>query len=147
MSKPIRVLIADNDVDFVTSLTDFLAQEADLKVVEVVRDGPGAVKACRVILPDLILLDLHLPVLDSIKVIRAILAENDRVHILVTSAIANDRYAVEAVKAGAAGYIQKDGLAGYQAMTEAMRHVARGELLLSPALAASILAEFQRLTN
>ena len=100
LMKQIRILIADSDVNFSQSLQDFLRTQADMKVVNTLRDGQGAVDACKKELPDLILMDLHLPVLDSIRAIKSILAQNERIKVLVVSSIPNDRYAVEAVKAG-----------------------------------------------
>ena len=147
MSKPIRILVADKNADFSRKLCGVLDDVIDIKIVGVVRDGPGAVSGCRMTLPDLVIMDLHLPVLDSIKVIQAIVAENERINILVTSTVINDRYAVEAIKAGASGYIELNGEVNHTAIIDAIRQVAQGELLLNSVLAASILDEFHRLTE
>ena len=147
MSKPTRILIADHDINFSRSLQDFLDRQEDIKVVQRVRDGQGAVNCCQEALPDLVLMDLHLPVLDSIKAIQSILAQNERIKILTTSSIPNDRYAVEAIKAGAYGYIDKNSGTDHEAIAKAIRQVADSEVFLSPALASSILEEFDRLTE
>lgn len=143
---PIRVLIADSDANFAERLSRFLAQQPGLTVIEVVRDGQGAVNVCRETLPDVVLLDLHLPVLDSIRVIKTILAQNERIKILGLAASSNDRYAVEAIKAGAFGCLEKNGEIHSQAVLQAVQQVAAGEVLLNPALASSILEEFHRLS-
>ena len=145
MSQSIRILIADSDMTFAQELQKFLEQQAEIKVVSIVRDGQGAVEGCKETLPDLILMDLHLPVLDSIKAIQRILAQNERIRILTTSSVPNDRYAIEAVKAGACGYVEKNG--DKETMVETIRQVASGDVSLNPALAASILAEFDRLAQ
>ena len=142
MFKPIRVLIADNDVDFATSLKAFLDEQADTQVIDMVRDGQGTVNACKETLPDVVLIDLHLPVLDSIKTIQALINQNEYIKILSISSIANDRYAVEAIKAGASGYIEKNGHTHYLEIAEAIRQVAGGEVILNPTLASYILQEF-----
>lgn len=144
MSQPIRILIADNDLNFATELKWFLDQQEDLKVVDIVRDGQGAVNSCKDTLPDVVLMDLRLPVLDSIKATQSILVQNERIKVLTTSAIANDRYALEAVKAGACGYLEKES--AFDIIASTIRQVAGGDVCLNPALAASILEEFHRLT-
>lgn len=147
MSQPIRILIAHHDINFSQSLQDFLAQQEDIKVVSATRDGQGAVDGCKETLPDLVLMDLRLPVLDSIRAIHAILAQNEQIKILTMSSVPNDKYAVEAIKAGACGYLEKNGDIDFEAVAEAIRQVARGEVLLNPILASSILDEFHRLTE
>jgi DNA-binding NarL/FixJ family response regulator len=143
MSQPIRILIADSDIDFVRNLQKYLDQQADMQVVDIVRDGLGAVNSCKESLPNLVLMDLHLPVLDSIKAIQRIVAHNERIRILTTSAISGDRYALEAVKIGASGYVEKN--VDNEVILETIRRVASGDVSLNPALAASILEEFYRL--
>lgn len=143
MSQPIRIIIADSDVNFSKSLNEFLDQQHDMKVVDIVRDGQGAIDSCKEAMPDLVLMDLRLPVLDSIKTIQYIVAHNERIRVLTTSAIPDDRYALEAVKAGACGYVEKG--VGNEAMVKTIRQVASGDVSLNPALAASILEEFHRL--
>ena len=147
MSKPIRMLIADSDVKYSQNLRTFLETEKDIWVVDTVRDGQGAVSASAKELPDLVLMDLHLPVLDSIRAIKSILAQNDRIKILGVSSIANDRYAVEAIKAGACGYVVKNGCTDYSGLAQAIRQVANGEVILNSNLATSILKEFYKLAE
>jgi DNA-binding NarL/FixJ family response regulator len=95
----------------------------------------------------LVLLDLRLPVLDSIHTIQAILAQNERIKILSISAISNDRYAIEAIKAGARGYIERNGREDFEAIAGAIRQIANGEVVLNPNLASTILQEFYRLAE
>ena len=144
MNKPIRLVVADNDVQFLQRINDFLDTQEDVRVVSVVRDGLGAVVASRETLPDVVLIDLHLPVLDSIKTIQTIVAQNEHMRILGFSSIPNDRYAIEAIKAGARGYVQKNGSGAlnYEEIVSAIRQVANDEVVLDPALAFHILQEF-----
>jgi DNA-binding NarL/FixJ family response regulator len=147
MNQPIRILIADNDVTFSKRLQKFLDKKKDMKVVNMVRDGQGVVDLCKEARPDLVLMDLHLPILDSIEAIQCIVAHNERIRILTTSSIPNDRYALEAIKAGACGYIEKNNETDSEMVANTIRQVASGEVSLNPALAASILKEFHRLTE
>ncbi len=147
MSQQMRILIADRDAHFCKGLQEFLNQQEDITVIEVVQDGQGAVSACKDALPNIVLMDLRLPVLDSIRAIKAILAQNEHIKILGMTSIPNDRYAVEAVKVGASGCIEKNGDMTYNTIVKAIRQVANGEVLLSPALASGILQEFHRLSE
>ncbi len=144
MNKQIRVVVADNDVEFLHRINDFLDTQDDVKVVSVVRDGLGAVDASKEALPDVVLIDLHLPVLDSIKTIQTIVAQNEHMKILGASSVADDRYAIEAIKAGARGYVKKNGngALNYEEIVSAIRQVANDEVVLDPALAFHILQEF-----
>jgi len=147
MSLAIRLLIADSDISFSQGLRKYLDQQPDMKVVAIVRDGQGAVSSCKEALPDIVLMDLHLPVLDTIRAIRAILQQNERIKILGLSSLPNDRYAVEAIKAGASGCLDKSDETSHDPVAEAIRQVANGEVLLNPALASSILKEFYRFSE
>lgn len=147
MRQPLRILIADSDINFSTRLKSVLDQHEDIKVIGVVRDGQGAVNTCKELLPDLVLMDLRLPVLDSVRAVQSILAQNERIKILGLSAVPNDRYAVEVIKVGASGCIEKKGQTSFEAIIQAIRVVGNGEVLLSPRLAFSILQEFHRLSE
>jgi len=142
MSKPIRIIIADNDQEFSKHLKNFLDQQEDLQVIDLIRDGHGTVSACRDSLPDLVVIDLHLPVLDSVRTIQSILVQNEHVKILTISALPNDRYAVEAIKVGAHGFVEKNGANSLAEIESAIRQVALGEVVLNSALASRILHEF-----
>jgi DNA-binding NarL/FixJ family response regulator len=142
MSKPIRIIIADNDQEFSKHLKNHLDQQEDLQVIDLIRDGHGTVNACKDSLPDLVVIDLHLPVLDSVRTIQSILAQNEHVKILTISALPNDRYAVEAIKVGAHGFAEKNGANSLAEIESAIRQVALGEVVLNSALASRILHEF-----
>lgn len=147
MDKQIRVLIAHPDTTFAKKLQAFLDKQETINTIGLVRDGQGAVNICRAALPDLVLMDLHLPVLDSVRAIQAILAQNERIRILGISSRPNDRYAVEAIKAGARGCIERTSKDDLGAIATAIRQVAKGEVILNPTLASNILQEFYRMSD
>ena len=147
MSQLLRILIADKDAVFSKGLQEYLDQQTDMTVVDVVQDGQGAVYACKESLPNIVLMDLRLPVLDSVRAIRTILAQNEHIEVLVMSSVSNDRYAVEAVKVGASGYIEKNSEMTYNKIVKAIRQVMNGEVFLSPGLASGILREFHRFSK
>ena len=140
--KPVRIVIADHQQEYLEQLQPFLEAQGDIRVVRVARDGQGAIEACQETLPDLILIELHLPVLDGVKATKNIVEKFRQIRVLGTSAIPNDRYAVEAVKAGASGYVKKNGPASFQEIAGAIRQIAAGEVVLDAVLAAHILQEF-----
>jgi|GEM_PF-2417091 len=140
MNTPVRILIADSDVEFAAELQKSLNQYDDLNVVQWTRDGVGTVDACRETLPHVVLIDLHLPVLDTIRTITTILTENPRLKILALASQSEDRYAVEAIKAGASGCLDK--YTQITAVVQAVREVVGGDVFVNPALASSILQEF-----
>lgn len=142
MNSPIRILIADSDTAYSECLRDFLSQQAGLKVVDILRDGPGIVKSCKEELPDLILIDLHLPVLDSIKAVQLILTQNDRIKVLGLTAIPHDRYMIEAIKVGALGCIEKNGHDSFEEILTAIHALQNEEVFLNPGVVRSILQEF-----
>lgn len=142
MYKPIRLIIADHDIKFALGLESFLAQQKNIKVINIVRDGHGAVNACQELLPDIVLMDLRLPVLDSIRAIRSIITQNELIKVLVFSSTPNDRYAIEAIKAGACGYIENKGGESCQDILSAINQVVTGEVVLNSSLASHILHEF-----
>ncbi len=142
MNKRIRILIADSNLEYSKNLRIFLDNQEDINVVTVVRDGQGTVNACKDMLPDVVLIDLHLPVLDSVKTIQSILTQNEYIKILGVSSIPNDRYAIEAVKAGASGYIERNGSIDHMEIAHAIRQIAQGEVVLNSVLASRILQEF-----
>lgn len=147
MSLPIRILIADYDTNFSESLGRLLNNQPGMKVVDLVRDGQGAVNSCRQGWPDVVLIDLHLPVLDTVRAIQLILAHNDRIKVLGLISRPNDRYAVEAIKAGASGCLDKYKGIRNGTIVKAIQQVVDGDVLLNPALASSILQEFHRLSE
>ncbi len=142
MDKPIRVIIADNDLEFSQGLKTYLDEQDNMQVINVVRDGQGTITACKEMLPDVVLIDLHLPVVDSIKTIQSVVDQNEYTKILTVSAMANDRYAIEAIKAGANGYVEKNGDLDYTEIVKAIHQIAKGEVVLTSVLAAHILQEF-----
>ena len=102
--SPIRVLIVDDEEFNRLRLRDLLAIEADVEVVGEARDGVEAVERIRALMPDLVLLDVRMPGLNGVDVVRAIGAEAMPATIFVT---AYDQYAVEAFRVAAVDYLVK----------------------------------------
>ena len=136
-SAPARILIAD-DHDLVRDgFRRMLGYEEDLEVVGEARDGREAVELCRSLNPDLVLMDVRMPEMDGLEATRAIKAEQPSVGVLVVTTYDNPDYLLEAIKAGAAGYVLKD--APSRQLTNAMRRALEGESPLNQELATQLI--------
>ncbi len=136
-ARPARLLIAD-DHDLVREgLLAVLEGEPGLEVVGEAKNGEEALQACRELHPDLVLMDVRMPEMDGLEATRTIKAQQPEVSVLVVSTYENPDYLLEALKAGAAGYVLKD--APRDEVITALRRVREGEASLDPELAARLL--------
>ncbi len=142
MSESIRVLIVDDHVIVRKGIRVLLATEKEIEVVGEARDGKEALEKIESLCPDVILLDLLMPRLDGVGVIRQTLARDPQARILVLTSFAADDKVFPAIKAGALGYLLKDTKP--EELVYAIHHVYRGESSLSPAIARKVLQELSR---
>jgi len=137
----IRVVIADDQALVRGGFRSILSTQPDINVVGEAADGARAVELCRQIQPDVVLMDIRMPILDGIAATRAVVQSGDaRVLILTTFDI--DEYVYAALKAGASGFILKDGPA--EGLPEAVRTVAAGQALLAPSVTRRVVQEYVR---
>ena len=106
-ATPSRLLIADDHALLRTGMRAMLETEPDLVVVGEAENGREAVALCRELLPDLVLMDLSMPQMGGIEATRAIKVESPRIGVLVLTAHADQEMLLEAIRAGAAGYVLK----------------------------------------
>lgn len=132
--RPIRVLICDDQALMRQGFRMILAAAGDIEVVAEAGDGRQALEQVERWAPDVVLMDIRMPVLDGIEATRAI--EGPRVLILTT--FGHDEYVVDALRAGASGFLLKD--ATPDELVHAVRVVAAGDALLSPAVTTTLLA-------
>jgi two-component system, NarL family, response regulator LiaR len=136
-SPPARLLIAD-DHDLVREgLLAVLEGEPDLEVVGEARNGREALEMCRQVRPDLVLMDVRMPEMDGLAATRAIKEELPTTSVVMVTMHENADYLLEAIRAGAAGYILKD--AAGQRLVEAVRRTLEGEVPLNEGLAMRLL--------
>jgi two-component system, NarL family, response regulator DegU len=134
---PARLLIVD-DHDFVRSgIRVMLSGEPDLKIVGEAADGQEALELCRRERPDLVLMDVRMPRMDGLAATQSINRRFPRVSVLILTMHENEGYLLEAIKAGAAGYVLKD--ASQNELVTAIREVLEGETTLNRRLATGLL--------
>lgn len=141
----IRVLVVDDQSLIREGLTIILDSQSDIRVVGQAADGREAISLASRLQPDVILMDIKMPRMDGIKATRQIKEEYAKTQIIILTTYAEDELVFEGIRAGASGYLLKD--ITRDQLVEAVRGVARGEAQIDPAVAAQVLAEFQRMAN
>ena len=133
----IRLLVADDHPLVREGLKRLLEGYDDVELVDAVADGSEAVMAAAHRHPDLILMDLEMPVMDGIEATRRILSGRPRTRVVVLTSFADRRRIVAALEAGACGYVLKD--AEPDELMRGIRAAARGEPVLAPRAAAQLI--------
>jgi DNA-binding NarL/FixJ family response regulator len=138
----IRVVVADDQTLVRAGFASLLDAEDDIEVVGEAADGEEAVRIAARSHPDVVLMDIRMPVLDGIEATRRIAAQPDlaSVHVVIVTTFDLDEYVFEGLRAGAAGFLLKDTDA--PELLRAVRVAASGEALLSPTVTRRLIAEF-----
>jgi len=135
----IRVLVAEDHQVVRAGLVEVIGSEDDIEVVGAVGDGSQAVAAAGEHDPDVVLLDISMPVMDGIEAIAPIIAAAPGAHVVMLTASAGREQILRALDAGALGYLLKD--ASPEEIVEGVRAAARGEAPLDPKAARELLAD------
>jgi two-component system, NarL family, response regulator LiaR len=144
MSEPIRVLIADDHPIVRQGLRLVFSVQPDLALVAEATNGLEAVQMTHETQPDVIVMDLVLPMKDGLTAIREISEEFPSARILVLTSFDDDEMVFKAIKGGALGFLLKDSAP--EQLLDAIRSVYRGESALQPTIARKVLQEFKRPT-
>lgn len=139
---PIRVLLADDHALFRQGVASLLAAEDGFAVVGEAVDGRQALEMARELMPDVILMDVAMPVMDGLEATRRIMAQLPGAKIIIVTVSDGESTFLEAVRSGAQGYLPQRSEP--QLLFDTLRAVARGEALVSRAMAARLLQEFDR---
>ncbi|XRQ15483.1 response regulator [Actinomadura welshii] len=139
----VRVVVADDQEVARAGFSALLGTQPDLDVVATAADGAAAVRACREHRPDVVLMDVRMPVMDGIEATRRITARPDGPRVLILTTFDLDEHVYDALVAGAGGFLLKDVTA--ERLFDAVRVVAAGEALLAPAVTRRLIGEFARL--
>jgi DNA-binding NarL/FixJ family response regulator len=138
------VLIADDQALVRVGLRKILEAEPETSVVGEAADGEDAVAEARRLRPDVVLMDIRMPVLDGIEATRRIVGAQPGTRVLMLTTFGLDTYVYEALRAGASGFMLKD--VPPEEIVAAVRIVASGEALLAPAVTRAVIEEFARQT-
>jgi DNA-binding NarL/FixJ family response regulator len=138
----IRVLVADDQSMVRAGFRMLLSQEADIEVVAEAADGRDAVDKASRYRPSVVLMDIRMPELDGLEATRRIIAADPAARILILTTFDLDEYVYEALRAGASGFVLKDDPP--EQLLAAIRTVAAGDALLSPAITRRVIEQFTR---
>jgi DNA-binding NarL/FixJ family response regulator len=143
-SPVIRIVVADDHQVVRTGFATLLDTQPDFEVIGVAVDGAQAVRICRELRPDVVLMDVRMPGTDGIEATRQLAGPGeDGPRILILTTFDLDDYVYEALCAGASGFLLKDVTA--ERLFEAVRVIAAGEALLAPTVTRRLISEFSRI--
>lgn len=133
----IRLLIVDDHPVVRDGLRGMLERQPDFEVVGEAGDGKEAVDSAERLRPDIVLMDLRMPVMDGVAALGEIKTRQPQIQVLVLTTYDSDADILPAIEAGAAGYLLKDSSRGD--LYDGIRAAARGETVLAPAVAARLV--------
>ena len=137
MSDVIRVLVADDQRVVREGLGTLLGMLDGVEVVGIVADGEEAVSLAAELRPDVVLMDLRMPRCDGVEATRRLRSQDPGIAVLVLTTYADDRSVLEALRAGARGYLTKD--AGAEEIHQALNQLSHGQAAIDPAVQHHVL--------
>lgn len=140
-----RIAVVDDQDVVRAAFEALLATQADFTVVGTAADGAQAVRLCAQHRPDVVLMDVRMPVMDGIEATRRIVATENRPRVLVLTTFDLDEHVYDALEAGASGFLLKDVTA--ERLFDAVRIIAAGDALLAPGITRRLVAEFAKLRS
>jgi len=141
LTGAIRTVVVDDDARVRRDLATLLELEADIAVVAVAADGAAAVDVCDRLTPDVVVMDVRMPVMDGIEATRLLRRRHRaRCRVLVLTTFDLDDYVLGAVRAGASGFLLKDQAPDH--LAAAVRTIAAGDGIVAPRATARLLQEF-----
>jgi len=140
---PIKILLVDDQRLMREGLRTLLELESDFEIVGEAGDGQAALNAYAELQPDVVLMDIRMPVLNGVEATRRLMAQNSAARVIILTTFDDDANVFEGLRAGALGYLLKD-VSGAD-LAAAVRTVAGGGALIEPSVARRVFAEFARL--
>jgi len=145
MAAKIRVLIVDDQSLIRVGIQALLSRKPDIEVVGQAGDGAEALRQVAALDPDVVLMDIRMPIMDGVEATRQLVARGARAGIIILTTFRDDANVFSALAAGARGYLLKD--TDHKELAEAIRVVASGCAMIHPEITAQVLREFSRLTT
>jgi Response regulator containing a CheY-like receiver domain and an HTH DNA-binding domain len=145
MAQAIKVLVTDDHSVVRSGLVNILGAEPDIEVVGEARDGVEAINKAPRLKPDVILMDIFMPHCSGLEALAAIREKNPDARILILTVSEQEENLLRALRFGAQGYLLK--AATTTEIVDAVRRTAAGEVMLSPGIAAKLVAEFRQKVN
>lgn len=136
----IRIVIADDQAMVRAGFAALLSAHADIEVIGQAEDGAHCVELVADLDPDIVLMDVRMPLMDGIEATHTIVAANAETRIIMLTTFDIDDYVFDAIRAGASGFLLKD--APPSELAEAVRIVAGGEALLAPSVTKRVIEHF-----
>ncbi len=141
----IRVLLVDDQALFREGLETLLSVHTDIQVVGQAGNGQEAVEVAASVRPDVVLMDVRMPILDGVGATRRLKKALPQCRVIVLTTFDDDEYIFDALRAGAVGYLLKD--VDSAQLVAAIHATARGESILQPSVAAKVITEFTRVSS
>jgi DNA-binding NarL/FixJ family response regulator len=139
----IGIVVADDHEVVRTGFAAMLGTQPDFTVLGTARDGAEAVRTCRELRPDVVLMDIRMPGTDGIEATRQLTLDDQAPRVLVLTTFDLDEYVFDALRAGASGFLLKEATAGQ--LYDAVRVIAAGDALLAPGVTRRLISEFARI--
>ena len=143
--QKIRVLIVDDHTLVRDGIRALLSLVADVEVVGEAENGKEAIEKVRELFPDVVLMDLSMPVMSGLEATRRIRKEFPRTKVVAVTQYDDSEYVIPVIEAGACGFVTK--MVAFAELASAIQAAYRGDSFLSPTAAASLVEEFQQKTN
>ena len=141
----IRVMLVDDQALFREGVETLLSVYKDIRIVGQASNGQEAVEVAAKVKPDVVLMDVRMPILDGVKATHLLKKSLPLIKVIVLTTFDDDEYIFDALRVGAVGYLLKD-VASTQ-LVDAIRAAEQGESILEPSVAAKVIAEFSRVSS
>ena len=139
----IGIVVADDHEVVRRGFAAMLGTQPDFNVLGTAGDGAEALRACRELRPDVVLMDIRMPGTDGIEATRQLTLDDHAPRVLILTTFDLDEYVFDALRAGASGFLLKEATAGQ--LYDAVRVVAAGDALLAPGVTRRLISEFARI--
>ncbi len=143
MADPVTILLVDDQRLMREGLRTLLELESGLRVVGEASQGQEALDQYASLQPDVVLMDVRMPVMDGVESTRQLMSQWPRCRVIILTTFDDDEYVFEGLRAGALGYLLKD--VSIQELADAIRTVMAGGVLIEPSVARKVVAEFARM--